>query len=466
MSEKKYDLIIIGGGPGGYVAAIRASQLKMSVMVIEKENLGGICLNWGCIPTKALLKNAEVYEAVKTASNYGIKCKEIEVDFPKIIKKSRTVANNLSKGVGYLFKNKNVDWVNAYAKLIDNHTVETFDDSGKEIERYTADNIIIATGGRPKTIPGIEIDGERIISSREALSLDKMPKSLTVIGAGAIGIEFGYFYSMFGCSVNVVEMMPSILPLEDREITDVLAKSLKRKKMKLYTDTKVKGIALMDGSVDVTVVSPKGESVLSSEKVLMAIGVTGNIENLGLEELGIINEAGFIKVDKDYKTNVDNVYAIGDVIGAPLLAHMASAEGINAVEKINGGCDWDVDYDNVPGCTYCKPQVASVGLTEERAKAKGYELKIGRFPFSALGKAMAIGEREGLVKLIFDAKTKKLLGAHLVGPEVTELLAELGLAKSSDLTYTSIHRTVHAHPTLSEAIMEAASDVIGEAIHV
>ncbi|MCX8011110.1 MAG: dihydrolipoyl dehydrogenase [Ignavibacteria bacterium] len=471
MSEYQYDVIVIGGGPGGYVAAIRSSQLKMKTAIVEKDKLGGICLNWGCIPTKALLKNAEVIHQIKNASEFGIKIEGFSFDFSKIIQRSRDVSSRIVKGVEFLMKKNKIDKYDGFAKLLDKNTVGIFDKQGNQKEKITAKNIIIATGARAREIPGIKNDGEKIISSTEAMVLPKQPKDMVIIGAGAIGVEFAYFYNTLGTKVILIEMMPNILPIEDAEISKLLEKEFNKSGINVMTSSKVQSIS-KDGSGVVVKVEKDGKlTEVKGEIALVAIGVQGNIEGIGLEQLGIKTEKGFIVVDKKtYQTNIPNIFAIGDVNGPPWLAHVASAEGIACVEKIAGVHSKDVDYSNVPGCTYCQPQVASIGLTEAQAKEKaekeGSSIKVGRYQFRSHGKNQAIGETRGMVKLIFDSKYGELLGAHIIGHEATELIAELGLAKSLEATAESIFKTMHAHPTLSEAIMEAAADAYGEAIHV
>jgi dihydrolipoamide dehydrogenase len=465
-ATKEFDLAVLGGGPGGYVAAIRAAQLGMKVGVVEKEELGGVCLNWGCIPTKALLRSAEAVELVKHAKNFGLQVEKWRVDFPAIIKRSRNVSNRLVKGIHYLFRKNGIELIKGKGRLTRTDTLEVFDASGKGIAVVKAKHIILATGARPKSLPGIEFDGNAVITSKEAMTLQNQPKTMVIVGAGAIGVEFAYFYNALGTKVHLVEMMPSILPLEDKEITDILAKSLKKAGIEIYTEAKVESIEKRSGGVEVVIQKEDQTETLSGDVALVAIGVQANTEDLGLEEAGVELERGFIRVDKNYRTTADGIYAIGDVAGPPLLAHVASAEGIHCIERIAGMDSPPIDYQNFPSCTYCMPQVASVGLTEEKAREKGYELKIGRFPFRANGKALAYGESEGMVKLIFDAKYGELLGAHIVGPDATELIAELGVAKTLETTYYELHKTIHAHPTLSEAIMEAAAAADEGAIHI
>ncbi|MDI6802771.1 MAG: dihydrolipoyl dehydrogenase [Bacteroidota bacterium] len=464
MENKQYDIAIIGGGPGGYVAAIRAAQLGFKTAVIEKDKLGGVCLNWGCIPTKALLKNAEIYNHFKHAAEFGITYENLQFDFKKIIKRSRDVALRNSKGVEYLFKKHKIDLISGHGKIVGKGNIEVTKD-GKPVETIESKHIIIATGARPRSIPGVEIDRMKIISSSEAMILQEPPKSMLIIGAGAIGVEFAYFYNTFGTKVTLVEMMPSILPIEDKEITKLLESNLKKARIEILTDTKVEKVIVGD-NVKLTISTRDASKEIAGDVALMAIGVRGNVENVGLDEIGVKYEKSFIKVNEYYKTNVDGIYAIGDIIGPPLLAHVASTEGIICVEAIAGKNPPVVDYENIPGCTYCQPQVASIGLTEEKAIEQGFELKIGRFPFAASGKARAIGETDGLVKLFFDAKYGGLLGAHILGNDATEMIAELGVAKTLGTTAHELIKTVHAHPTLSEAVMEAAANAYDEAIHI
>ncbi|MDA3861462.1 MAG: dihydrolipoyl dehydrogenase [Melioribacteraceae bacterium] len=465
---QNYDIAILGGGPGGYVAAIKASQLGYKTVVVEKENLGGVCLNWGCIPTKALLKNAEIFDIVANKSkNFGVTVENVNFDFAKTIKRSRQVSKKIVKGVEYLFKKNSIDRVDGFGRLNSNKGIDIIDSEGNVTETVKADKIIIATGARPKSIPSIPVDREYVITSSEAMILAEQPKELVIIGAGVIGIEFAYFYSTIGTKVTVIEMLDSILPLEDKEVSSTLQTSLNKRGVVFHLSTKVETVKV-DGERVLVQIEKDGEKIeLSADKALNAIGVSPNSENIGLEELGIETERGNINVDKsNYQTNVEGIYAIGDVIGQPCLAHVASAEGIHCVEKINGADIPNIDYSNVPGCTYSQPQVASLGLTEEKAIAQGLDIKIGKFPLSASGKASAIGEREGFVKLIFDKQYGELLGAHIIGPEATEMIAELGIAKSHEATSESIAKTIHAHPTLSEIIMEAAEDADGKAIHI
>ncbi len=463
--EKEYDIAIIGSGPGGYVAAIRASQLKLQTVLIERENLGGICLNWGCIPTKALLKSAEVYGSMKHASDFGLNAEKISPDFTKVIGRSRKVAEMNSKGVEFLMKKNKIDVVKGNARIGGSSLIEVTANNHKT-DKISAKNIIVATGGRPKSIPGIEFDGDTLIEYRKAMSLETLPKSMVIIGAGAIGVEFAYFYNEMGTEITLIEMLDQLLPIEDKEISDILAKSFKKNKISAHTSAKVESVRKKGKGAEVTF-SKKGNSeTVTADKALIAIGIQGNCENLGLEELGVTVEKGFIKVNEWYQTNIKGIYAIGDIIGPPLLAHVASHEGVICVEKIAGIATHPLDYDSIPGCTYCQPQVASIGLTEAKALEQGHDIKIGRFPYTASGKARAIGEREGLVKLIFDKKYGELLGAHIIGNEATELIAELGVAKALESTPVELSKIIHAHPTLSEMVMEAAGDALGEAIHI
>lgn len=464
-----FDVVVVGGGPGGYVAAIRASQLGLKVGVIERDKLGGICLNWGCIPTKALLRNAELYNLMKHADEFGITVKDISFDFEKVIQRSRKISERISKGVEYLFKKNKIEHISGFGKIPRKGKVDVYKkaDDSKPEKTISAKHIIVATGARPRSIPDVKIDGTKVISYFEAMAPKELPKSMVIIGAGAIGVEFAYFYNAFGTKVTLIEMMPTILPIEDKEVTKVVAEKFKKSGMDMHTETKVDKIDTSGKQVKVRMSDKDGKKKdLTADVALMAIGVQGNIENIGLEELGVKTEKGYIKVDEYYHTNVEGVYAIGDVAGPPWLAHVASHEGIVCVEKIAGVDTHPINYDNIPGCTYCQPQVASIGFTEEKAKEKGYDIKVGRYPFRVHGKAIAAGETDGFVKLVFDGKYGELLGAHIVGSEATELIAELGMAKTLEATKEEIVRTVHAHPTFAEAIMEAAGDAYGEAVHL
>ncbi|HEX3074113.1 MAG TPA: dihydrolipoyl dehydrogenase, partial [Ignavibacteriales bacterium] len=432
-----------------------------------KDNLGGICLNWGCIPTKSLLKNAEYVEKIKEFKDFGINIEKYSLDFGRVIKRSREISDRMTKNVEILIKKNKVDRYRGFGKLKSKTEIEVYDDGNKVVETVKASKIIIATGARPREVPTFKIDRKTIITSKEALILDEVPKDFVIIGAGAIGVEFAYFYNAMGSKVTLIEMLDRILPIEDKEISFGLEKSLKKKRIDIYTSAKVTGITGKNNGAVVKVETKDGSKEFSADKVLTAIGVTGNIEGFGLEELGVQIEKSHIKVDKEtYQTNVDTIYAIGDVIGPPWLAHVASAEGIYCVEKLKGLDPHPIDYDAIPGCVYSQPQTASVGLTEDKAKEKGFEVKIGKFPFMGSGKAFAIGERDGFVKLVFDAKYGGLLGAHIIGAEATEMIAEMGIAITHEATYESILKTVHSHPTLSESIMEAAANANGEAIHI
>ncbi len=464
MTERQYDVTIIGGGPGGYVAAIRAAQNGLKVGLVERDKLGGVCLNWGCIPTKALLRSAELYMTFKRSEEFGITYTGLSFDFSKIIARSRGISERISKGVEYLMKKNKIDVIKGTAKLTGKNSLEV-SKNGSDAETIKTRNIILATGGRPRTIPGVVINRKKIISSTEAMTLAEQPKSMLVIGGGAIGIEFAYFYNAFGTKVTVVEMMPNILPVEDKENVKIVETSLKKSGIEILTGTKVESVTV-GNEVTVIVSDAKGKKELKASIALMAIGVQANIENLGLEAVGVKLEKGYIQTNEFCKTNVDALYAIGDVAGPPLLAHVASHEGIVAADHIAGKATHGIDRTNIPGCTYCQPQIASVGLTEEAALAKGYKIKIGRFPFRPLGKSMAMGESEGAVKLIFEEKYGELLGAHIVGAEATEMIAELVTAKALETTWYELHATIHAHPTLSEAIMEAAGQAYDVAIHI
>lgn len=460
-----YDIIVIGSGPGGYVAAIRASQLGMKVAIVEKESLGGICLNWGCIPTKALLKSAQVFEYIKHAEDFGIQTSAPKANFTKVVKRSRATADKMSKGVNFLMRKNKIDVLKGYGSLVTSSKVSVKDDKGA-IKEYTAKNIILATGGRSRDLKGLEQDGKHIIGYRQAMVLEKLPKKMVVVGAGAIGVEFAYFYNTMGTEVTLIEYAPRILPNEDKDVSKELQKIYKKAGMKIMTGSAVQSVETNSRGCKVLVKTPKGEETIACNVVLSAVGVETNLENIGLETLGIKVERGRIVVDDYYQTNVKGVYAIGDITPGPALAHVASAEGIICVETIAGHTVEPLDYDNIPGCTYCVPEVASVGYTEEKAKEEGYELKIGKFPFSASGKASAAGHNEGFVKLIFDAKYGELLGAHLIGSNVTEMIAEIVTARKLETTGHEIIKTVHPHPTMSEAVMEAAAAAYGEVIHL
>ncbi|MFN8345432.1 MAG: dihydrolipoyl dehydrogenase [Spirosomataceae bacterium] len=460
----QYDLIIIGSGPGGYVAAIRASQLGLKTAIVERENLGGICLNWGCIPTKALLKSAQVFQYIHHAKDYGITVGNAEADFSAVIKRSRDVANGMSKGVNFLMKKNKIDILDGNGKVKPGKKVEVEKD-GKKTE-YTANHIIIATGGRARQLPNVPIDGTKVIDYRKAMSLEKQPKSLLVIGSGAIGVEFAYVYASMGTKVTIVEFMPNVVPVEDEEVSKELAKQYKKMGIDIYLNSSVEKVDTGGTGCVSTVKTPSGEMKIETDLVLSAAGVVANIENVGLEETGIKVEKGKIVTDDYYQTNVPGYYAIGDVTKGQALAHVASAEGIICVEKIAGQHPHPLNYNNIPGCTYCTPEIASVGYTEKAAKEAGYEIKVGKFPFSASGKAKAAGAPEGFVKVIFDAKYGEWLGAHMIGTNVTEMIAEVVAARNLETTGHEIVKTVHPHPTMSEAVMEAAAAAYGEVIHL
>lgn len=465
---EKYDITILGGGPGGYVAAIRAAQLGFKTALIEKDNLGGICLNWGCIPTKSLLKNAEVIDLIKNhTSDFGIKIDGFSFDFNKIIKRSRDVSTKITRGVDFLMKKNKINVIKGFGKLITKNKIEIIYNSGEKIDEIETDKIIIATGAHPKILPNIPVDYKNIITSTEAMNLKKQPKDMIIIGAGAIGVEFAYFYNVLGTKVTLIEMMDSILPHEDKEVSKLLEVNFGKKGIDIFTSTKVVKAAIVNDVVNVRIEKDGKILDLHAEKVLSAVGVSGNIEGFGLQELGIEIEKNHIKVNKqNYQTNIENIYAIGDVIGPPWLAHVASAEGINCIENIKGLKPKPIDYGSIPGCTYSQPQIASIGMTEEKLKENNIDYKVGKFPFMASGKSSAIGEREGFVKILFDEKYGEILGAHIIGSDATELIAEIGIAKSLEATYETIFKTIHAHPTLSESVMEAAANAYGESIHI
>ena len=464
MAERQFDVTVIGGGPGGYVAAIRAAQLGKKVGIVERERLGGICLNWGCIPSKALLRSAELHHLFKRSEEFGITTKGLAYDWGKIIKRSRDVSDRITKGVEYLMKKNKIEVVPGTGKMTGRNSIEV-SRNGKGPETIKTQSTILATGGRPRSIPGVDIDRKKIITSTEAMTLPKQPKSLVVIGGGAIGVEFAYFYNAFGTKVTIIEMLPSLLPREDKEITKTLESSLRKQGIEILTNTKVESVQV-GGDVTVKVTGADGSKSVKGELALMAVGVQGNVENIGLEEIGVKTEKAAIVTDEFGRTNVPGIYAIGDVTGAPWLAHVASHQGIVTAEHLAGKPTHGIDRSNIPSCTYCQPQVASIGLTEDAAVAAGRKIKVGRFPFRPLGKAMAIGETEGTVKLVFDEKYGELLGAHIIGSEATEMIAELGMAKALETTYEELFRTMHAHPTLAEAVMEAAGQAFNQAIHI
>lgn len=467
MNHHQADLVVIGSGPGGYVAAIRASQLGLKTICVEKAELGGICLNWGCIPTKALLKSAEMIHHIKNANSYGIKVNDFSFEVNDIVARSRKVADKMSKGVQFLFKKNKVQSIFGFGQIQDKNTVLVLDNDGNQTDKIETKYIMIATGARPRMFPSIEVDRQVIITSKEAMTLTTKPETMIIMGAGAIGVEFAYYYNALGTKVTIVEMLDRLLPVEDEEISKELLKHYKKYGIEVLTNTRVVSARIVDGKAQVTVQDKDGnEKKLTADYALNAIGIQANIENIGLENVGIELERNFIKINKFMQTNVPNIYAIGDVAGPPWLAHKASAEGIEAVEHIAGLEVHGIDYGNIPGCTYCIPQVASVGLTEAKAREAGYEIKVGKFPFSASGKATAIGDNSGFVKVIFDAKYGEVLGVHMIGPDVTELIAEAGLARSIGATGKSIMKTIHAHPTLSEALMEASAQAYGEAVNI
>ncbi|GAB3658309.1 dihydrolipoyl dehydrogenase [Echinicola sediminis] len=465
MSSTKFDVIVVGSGPGGYVAAIRASQLGLKTAVVEAAELGGICLNWGCIPTKALLKSAQVFEYINHAKDYGISVKDPKADFDGIVKRSRGVADGMSKGIQFLFKKNKIEQLLGWGKVKPGKKVEVEDKDGNKTT-YSADHIIIATGARSRELPAVKIDGKKVIGYRKAMTLEKQPKKMVVVGSGAIGVEFAYFYAALGTEVTIVEFMDRIVPNEDAEVSKALEKLYKKAGMKIMTSTEVTAVDTKGDGCKVTVKSKKGEETLDCDIVLSAVGVVANVENCGLEDVGIVVDRGRVKVDEFYKTNMPGYYAIGDVIPGPALAHVASAEGIICVEKIAGHSPEPLDYNNIPGCTYCSPEIASVGYTEEKAKEAGYEVKVGKFPFSASGKASAAGAKDGFIKLVFDAKYGELLGGHMIGANVTEMIAEIVAIRKLETTGHELIKTVHPHPTMSEAIMEAAAAAYDEVIHL
>lgn len=460
-----YDIIVIGSGPGGYVAAIRAAQLGFKTAVVEREALGGICLNWGCIPTKALLKSAQVFEYLNHAEDYGIKVQGGEADFGAIVKRSRGVAEGMSKGIQFLMKKNKIDVIMGTAKIKKGGKVEVKSEDGS-VKEYTAKHTILATGARSRELPNLPQDGKKIIGYRQAMNLPTQPKSLVVVGSGAIGVEFAYFYNTIGTKVTIVEFMDRIVPVEDEEISKQLEKSLKKSGIDILTKSEVTGVDTSGALSKVSIKTAKGTEVIEAEVVLSAVGIMPNIENLGLEEVGVKVDKGRILVDDYYKTNIEGVYAIGDIVKGQALAHVASAEAITCIEKIKGLHVDPINYNNIPGCTYCSPEIASVGYTEKAAKEAGYEVKIGKFPFSASGKASAAGAKDGFVKVIFDAKYGEFLGAHLIGANVTEMIAEVVVARKLETTGHEIIKSIHPHPTMSEAIMEAAADAYGEVIHL
>ena len=465
MSSSKFDVIVIGSGPGGYVAAIRASQLGLKTAVVEAAELGGVCLNWGCIPTKALIKSAQVFEYINHAADYGISVGDAKADFKDIIKRSREVADGMSKGIQFLFKKNKIEKLTGWGKVKPGKKVEVEDEKGEKTT-YSADHIIIATGARSKELSALKIDDDKIIGYRKALVLEKQPKKMVVVGSGAIGVEFAYFYSAIGTEVTIVEFLDRIVPNEDEEVSKALERIYTKAGIKVMTSSEVTAVDTKGKGCKVTVKTKDGEETINCDVVLSAVGVVSNVENCGLDDVGILVDKGKIKVDEFYKTNMPGYYAIGDVVTGPALAYVASAEGIICVEKIAAHTPDALDYNNLPGCTYCSPEIASVGYTEEAAKEAGYELKVGKFPFSASGKAAAAGAKDGFVKLIFDAKYGELLGAHMIGFNVTELIAEIVAVRKLETTGHELIKTVHPHPTMSEAVMEAAAAAYGEVIHL
>ena len=460
-----FDIIVLGSGPGGYVTAIRASQLGFKTAIIEKESLGGVCLNWGCIPTKALLKSAQVFNYLQHAEEYGLKASNVDKDFDAVVKRSRSVADGMSKGVQFLMKKNKIEVINGFGKLKAGKKVSVTDADGK-VTGYSANNIIIATGARSRELPSLPQDGKKIIGYRQAMTLESQPKKLIVVGSGAIGIEFAYFYNAMGTEVTVVEYLPNIVPVEDEDISKQLERSFKKTGIKIMTSSEVTKVDTAGAGVKVTVKTAKGEEVLEADMVLSAVGIKTNIENIGLEDVGIVTDRDKILVNDFYQTNIPGYYAIGDVTPGPALAHVASAEGILCVEKLANLHVDPLDYGNIPGCTYCSPEIASVGLTEKQARDKGLDIKVGKFPFSASGKAKAAGTPDGFVKVIFDAKYGEWLGCHMIGAGVTDMIAEAVVARKLETTGHEILKAIHPHPTMSEAVMEAVADAYDEVIHL
>ncbi|PCH73412.1 MAG: dihydrolipoyl dehydrogenase [Flavobacteriaceae bacterium] len=461
----KYDIIIIGSGPGGYVTAIRASQLGFKVAVVEKENLGGICLNWGCIPTKALLKSAQVYDYLKHVDQYGLKAEAIDKDFTAVVKRSRDIADGMSKGVAFLMKKNKIDIIDGFGKIKTGKKVDVTDADGKVTE-YSADNIIIATGARSRELPSLPQDGKKVIGYREALTLPTQPKKMIIVGSGAIGVEFAHFYNTMGTEVTIVEFLPNLVPVEDIDVSKQFARSFKKAGIKVMLKSSVESVDVSGDGVKATVKTKKGTEILEADILLSAVGIKSNIENIGLEDVGIVVDRDKILVNDFMQTNIPGYYAIGDVVPGPALAHVASAEGITCVEKLAGLDTEAIDYGNIPGCTYATPEIASVGMTEAQAIEKGYEIKVGKFPFSASGKAKASGTPEGFVKVIFDAKYGEWLGCHMIGAGVTDMIAEAVLGRKLETTGHDVLKTIHPHPTMSEAVMEAVADAYDEVIHL
>ena len=460
-----FDVIVLGSGPGGYVTAIRASQLGLKTAIIEKESLGGVCLNWGCIPTKALLKSAQVFEYLKHASDYGLTAEGVDKDFDAVVKRSRSVADGMSKGVQFLMKKNKIEVINGFGTLKPGKKISVKGEDGKETE-YSGDHIIIATGARSRELPSLPQDGKKIIGYRDAMTLKEQPKKMVVVGSGAIGIEFAYFYNAMGTDVTVVEYLDRIVPVEDEEISKQLERSFKKAGIKIMTSSEVTHVDTSGDGVKVNVKMEKGAEIIAADLVLSAVGIKSNIEKIGLEEVGIKTDRDKILVNEFYQTNIAGYYAIGDVTPGQALAHVASAEGILCVEKIAGMHVEALDYGNIPGCTYCSPEIASVGLTEKQAREKGFEIKVGKFPFSASGKAKASGTPDGFVKVIFDAKYGEWLGCHMIGAGVPDMIAEAVVARKLETTGHEVLKAVHPHPTMSESVMEAVADAYGEVIHL
>ena len=461
----KYDIIIVGSGPGGYVTAIRASQLGFKTAIVEKESLGGVCLNWGCIPTKALLKSAQVYDYLKHVDQYGLKAESIDKDFTAVVTRSRNIANGMSKGVQFLMKKNKIDIIDGFGKVNTGKKVAVTSNDGT-VTDYSADHIIIATGARSRELPNLPQDGEKVIGYRKAMTLASQPSSMIVVGSGAIGVEFAHFYNAMGTNVTIVEYLPNLVPLEDKDVSKQFERSFKKAGIKVITNASVESVDTSGKGVKATVKTKKGEEILEADIVLSAVGIKTNIENIGLEDVGIITDRDKILVNDWYQTNIPGYYAIGDVVPGPALAHVASAEGITCVEKIAGLHSEAIDYGNIPGCTYASPEIASVGLTEDQAKEQGFELKVGKFPFSASGKATAAGTPDGFVKVIFDAKYGEWLGCHMIGAGVTDMIAEAVLGRKLETTGHEVLKTIHPHPTMSEAVMEAVADAYDEVIHL
>jgi dihydrolipoamide dehydrogenase len=460
-----FDIIVLGSGPGGYVTAIRASQLGFKTAIVEKESLGGVCLNWGCIPTKALIKSAQVFEYLQHAADYGLKATGVDKDFDAVVKRSRNVAGTMSKGVQFLLKKNKIEVINGFGKVQAGKKISVTDAAGKEVV-YTANHIIIATGARSRELPSLPQDGKKIIGYRKAMTLEKQPKKLVVVGSGAIGVEFAYFYNAMGTDVTIVEYLPNIVPIEDKDISVELEKSFKKSGIKIMTSAEVTHVDTSGSGVKVTVKTAKGEEIIEADIVLSAVGIKTNIENIGLEALGIATDRDKILVNDFYQTNIPGYFAIGDITAGPALAHVASAEGILCVEKLAGLDVHPLDYGNIPGCTYSSPEIASVGLTEQQAIDKGLDIKVGKFPFSASGKAQTSGNPDGFVKVIFDAKYGEWIGCHMIGAGVTDMIAEAVVARKLETTGHDILKTIHPHPTMSEAVMEAVAAAYGEVIHI